>query len=266
MGEVGTVRKIFGGGFYLAAAVYLLAAKPPDFITVFAVIACVALAGLGATKYSDWAVIGGGMLIAGSLFLQSVLFYRCLDCIRADLILLTGVITLAVMDQGKYSLALRVLSATIAAFMALTMAIHYEPAVVFGLEVHYEPGQLPGPGRVIQDRYVEVLTPDNRILTLDIAEKPVLFFSPTCGACLKAVEALAKADPEGEHWVPVQSYGDPVKGRSLLSEKGYRGGSYTYAAKWYGSVPAMVTAVRDGGVVKISSLKEMLGIVRRDAG
>jgi|GEM_PF-1173953 len=257
-----------GGGFYLAAAVYLGATKPPDLITVTAVLCCLALAVLSATRYKDWAVIGGGLLIACSLLLQSVLSYRCLDCLRADLIILAGVISLAVPEQGRYKKVLRFLAFALTASMALTVALHFDPAAIAGRAVFAEEAEAAPCPEGCQDAAgtaggtsMGVIAPDQKPLSLDLALKPALFFSPKCSACIRAVEALAGADPGGNRWVPVQAYGDPAEGVKLLKEKGYRGEYYTYPGHWRGPVPVLAAAGKNGRVQKTSSLAEMLRLI-----
>ncbi|MCL6478979.1 MAG: hypothetical protein K6T65_11275 [Peptococcaceae bacterium] len=308
------IAKLLGAGFYLTASVYMAVTKPLDITTMLAIAAGLIMAGLAITKYTDWAAIGGGMMIAVSLFLQSLLSYRCLDCIRADVLILAGVISLSVMEQGRHRRALGILSVIITIFVAATIAVHYDPPAVFGMEPAWvtvaspegatgaacpeeDYGEAPGPavpgetgpgqtsgektggkqpekadtpqprpgvsGEPLKTapedpaRFVQVIAEDGGIVTLDAAEKPVLFFTPTCGACVRAVEALAKADPEGNKWVPVQAYGDPARGGEMLKDKGYRGESYVYVSRWSGAVPMMV-AVRNGTVYKTNSRDEMI--------
>lgn len=211
-------KKYLGCGFYLAAGVYMLATKPSDLITVIAIISCIALALLSATKHKDWAAIGGGVLIAGSIFLQSILSYLCLDCIRGDTMILAGVIALSIMERGKYRGTLIIFSSAIALLMIFTIKIHYSPLIVFSGRIVIEDqlSTCPEDGSNI---YFNVIDSDGSKITLNSGLKPVLFYSPNCGACLRAIEALAMEDPEGRRWVPVQSYGDLEKGRSLLTQK-----------------------------------------------
>lgn len=260
MNVIKKFKYYLGGLFYLGAAGYMLATKSPEFITVTAIVLCVAFAILSITRYSDWATIGGGMLIAGSLFLQSVLSYRCIDCIRADLVILAGVITLSIVHQGSYKRTLRILSSAITVFLALTLAVHYNPQVVFGMDtvVKETKGKCP-------ETEFEVLKPDGTETTIDALTKPVLLFSPSCGACQETIEALIKADPEGKNWIPVQSYDDPKEGEKLLKEKGYRGQSYSLVEDWPGMVPVMIATGQDGQGVQIDTMEEMLKKVRGGA-
>ncbi len=277
------MKKLPGGALFLAAAVYLAAMKPPDPVTAAAVAGLLALAILAMTKHANWAAFGGGLMIAASLFLQSLLSYRCLDCIRADLLILAGVISLSVIDRGAHRRTLGILSAVITVFVAATIAVHYNPPAVFGLERGREvlarpeiatgavetpqsqPGASGEPLKTAPEdpvRFIQAKAEDGRIITLDAAQKPVLFFSPTCRACVRAVEALAKADPEGGRWVPVQAYGDPAGGRELLKNKGYRGQIYVFSSRWSGMIPTLVV-LNQGGMAKIHNPEEMARIIIR---
>ncbi|MFZ5752703.1 MAG: hypothetical protein ACOY3J_00495, partial [Bacillota bacterium] len=250
-------KKLPGGIFFAAAAIYLVATKPLDLITLFAVTACGALAGLALTRYADWSVAGGGMLIAGSLLLQSIWSYWCLDCIRADLMILAGVIALSVVDEGRYKLALRVLASILVVILAAAVVLRYEPPVITNSslpakEVHATPADVSRPA--VQDdspfsppnpeRYVQAVTEEGNSVTLDAGARPVLFFSPSCGACLKAVEALVNLDPEGKRWVPVQTGGEISRGKAYLAERGYRGS--IFLGRWHGPVPTLLSSGKKG--------------------
>ena len=256
------LKKYLGGLFYLGAAGYMLATKTPELITVAAVILCIAFGALSITRYTDWATIGGGMLIAGSLFLQSVLSYRCMDCIRADLLILGGVITLSVVHQGSYKKTLKILSSVVTVFLALTLAVHYNPKVVFGMDTVVEEAPVGScPQKAVTTKF-EVYLSTGQKTTIDARNKPALLFSPSCGACKEAVTALIKADPEGKNWIPVQSYDDSKEGQKLLKEKGYKGQSYSLVEDWPGMVPVMIATGQDGQGIQIDTLEEMLKKVR----
>jgi hypothetical protein len=213
------------------------------------------LAGLAVSeRYAEWSIIGGAMLVAGSLFLQSALSYWCMGCLKADAMILGGIITLSILETGKLRVVLRILSSAVAVMLLLSVIIHVNPAEVesagYGMPVE-------GAGR-----YIAVAL-ENRKASLDTAVKPVLFYSPSCGACTKAVEELARIDPQGERWIPVQVAGDPKKGAEFLQKKGYRG--MGFSSDWPGAVPAMVTTMGDVSV-KTSNTEEMLKIVRGEGG
>ncbi|MCL4441470.1 MAG: hypothetical protein M1609_13035 [Firmicutes bacterium] len=299
------LKKLPGGIFFAAAAIYLVTTKPLDLITLFAVTVCGVMAGLALTRYSGWSVAGGGMLIAGSLLLQSVWSYWCLDCIRADLMILAGVIALSVMDEGRYKLVLRVLASVLAVILAAVVVLRYEPPVIvnsalLAKEVHTPPAgksrlavpekksgtevKPEGPPLIEQpdtssaraaipgnspipppnpERYVPAVSEEGRSVTLDAAERPVLFFSPSCGACLRAVEALVNFDPEGKRWVPVQTGGEISRGIAYLAEKGYRGS--IFLGRWHGPVPTLLSS-GEKGIYKTGIPEEMVRVVGGDAG
>ncbi|MFZ5648125.1 MAG: GGDEF domain-containing protein [Bacillota bacterium] len=240
------MRKIPGGSFFVAAGAYLALVKPLDVFTITAVILCAVLAGLSVTKHSKWAIIGGALMIAGSFFLQSVLSYSCMDCIRADILILAGIISLSILETGKMKKALRVMVSVMAVTVTAAVMIHTDISGVTGMVGLNQAG-----------RYLEVSTPNNKEMSLDTAEKPVLFFSPTCGACVRAVDALVKIDPEGKRWTPVQA-GEGDEGIKFLKYMGYRGETYT--GDWWGAVPAMVNT-KDGKTFTAHHIEEMVEIV-----
>ena len=248
------MRKILGGGFFVAAGVYLVVVKTPDIITLAAVMACALIAGLSATRYSDWAVIGGALLIAGSLFLQSALSYRCMDCLRADMLILAGIITLSIMEEGKLKTPLRIMTSVMAMMMVATVTLHTGLAGVASAQKVLPSGEV--------GRQITVTGEGGSKITIDTVFKPVLFFSPTCGPCNKAVEALVNVDPEGQHWVPIQTMGDPNLGKDYLKGKGYRGESLNNS--WSGMVPALVVT-RDGITMVIRNPEDMVKAIRGDA-
>ncbi|MFZ5632135.1 MAG: hypothetical protein ACOY40_04745 [Bacillota bacterium] len=246
------MRKLPGGSFFVAAAVYLAVTKPPDLITLLAIIGCAVIAGLSVTRYSHWSITGGAMLTAGSLFLQSALSYRCTDCLRADMMILAGIITLSVVQWGRLKTAVRTLASLMTVMMPAAVILYTSLAGVAGAE-RVLPVEKVG-------RYIMV-TGDGGDVSLDTADKPVLFYSPTCGACSEAVKTLAKLDPEGKLWVPVQTMGDPSKGGEYLKAKGFVGESFYF--DWGGPVPAMVVT-RDNKTVEVIDPEEMLRVVGGD--
>jgi len=270
------LKKLPGGIFFAAAAIYLVATKPLDLITLIAVTACGVLAGLAPTRYSDWSVAGGGMLIAGSLLLQSIWSYWCLDCIRADLMILAGMIALSTVDEGRYKLALRVLASILVVILAAAVVLRYEPPLITNSalpakEVHATPAgesrpAVPDSSPISPpnpERYVPAVTEEGNSVTLDAGARPVLFFSPSCGACLRAVEALVKLDPEGKRWVPVQTGGEISRGKAYLAERGYRGP--IFLGRWHGPVPTLLTW-GEKGIYRTGIPEEMLRAVGGDAG
>lgn len=292
MGVRDNLRKYAAASLFLVAGLYLLAAKPPDEVSILAAAACLAAAGLSATRHSDWAIAGGSILVAGSLLLQSAYSYRCSDCLLSDLIILAGVVLLPVAEKGKARVLIRSVVTLLVLVTAGNVFFHHRPGglppaglTAVKMDPEFDPARIPiagAPGKADRpapeqpggereersgeapERYVAAIDGEGRKVILDTAERPVLFFSPTCPACLRAVEALARSDPEGRRWAPVQSYGDPARGRETLRAKGYRGDSYLCSAGWGGSVPALV-AFSGKGLISASIPEDMLKIVRSEA-
>lgn len=263
--------KLIGGLFYTAAGIYLMATNPLDPITIAAIAGCMAVAALAVTRYSDWAAIGGGMMVAFSLLLQSVLSYSCTDCLKADVIITAGTVVLAMLDRGRHRALIRIMASVMTVMVAATIYIHHKPLefarvnyAVTGEDVVLSSGEIVkaphNPGR-----FVESVAADGSRVILDIAERPVLVFSTSCGGCLRTLEGLATTDPEGKRWVPLQVGGDAAAGRQLLREKGYRGDSYFYPAQWHGPVPVMI--VWDGArELRVNNPGAMIKVVGGDSG
>jgi len=238
--------------FFIAAGILLAATKSPDVFTVAAVAACALMAALSSTRYAVWSAIGGALLIGASLILQSVLSYRCLDCIKADLLILAGVIYLAVLEGGGMKKALRGMAAVAAAMLMANALLHYP---VF---TELLPEAAPA-GKMSQ--FISV-TYDGSGASLDTSVKPVLLFSPSCGACRSILEKLAEADPEGKGWAPVLVGGSPGEGRDLLSSNGYRGPMPR--TDWDAAVPALIIT-REGQTRALYGQEEILKAVRGDS-
>lgn len=134
-------------------------------------------------------------MVAISLFLQSILSYNCMDCMKADILIMSGMVTLSVLERGSKKLALRVITSVIAVFMTVTIIIYTDVSGEANLGRKLRVNEM--------GRYVEASNLDKSTMLLDTAEKPVLFFSLTCGTCIKAVDTLIKEDPEGSRWTPV---------------------------------------------------------------
>ncbi len=264
------IGKLAGSAIYTAAGIYLIATKPLDLITLIALAGCLAVAVLAATRYSDWVAIGGGMMVAVSLFLQSVLSYWCADCLKADVMIMAGTVVLAILDRGRHRAVIRLTASVMAVMVAATIYMHHKPLeaargnYTAAGEGAVRSGEVINPP-VYPDRYVQSVAADGSKVSLDIAERPVLIFSTSCGGCLRALEGLVGADPEGKRWVPLQVGGDAAAGRQLLREKGYRGDSYVYSSQWHGPVPVMLVwdGVRGS---KVNSPGTMIKVVRGDSG
>lgn len=243
--------KLTGVVFFAAAGIYIAAAKPLDSIALSAITACAALAGISLSKHSGWAAVGGALLIAGSLFLQSVMNYRCMDCLKADILILAGVVSLSVIEKGSHKKTIRLLAATMAVMMFFTLTLHNDGIMAASAENSPDEGN--------QLRYLPVRQ-EGRDFILDTAVKPVLLFTPTCGPCQRAVEAMVKKDPQGRLWTAVQVRGGHDAGREFLRAKGYTGNYFTW--EWNGPVPALVVT-RDGKTVLVHSPEEMGGLLAK---
>lgn len=224
------MNKYLSGIFFIAAGVLLAVTKIPDIFTVAAVAACALIAALSYTRYTVWSAIGGALLIGVSLSLQAVLSYWCTDCIKADLLIMAGIIYIAVTDSGSMKKALRGMAAVTTVMLIASTLIHYP--LITGSPLLETPQANIG-------QFINVTSGDKEI-TLDTAAKPVLMFSPTCGACRDVVENLARTDPAGERWTAVQVGGTPEEGADLLKGDGYKGVNYQYS-DWDSTVPALVT-------------------------
>ncbi|HBV99332.1 MAG: hypothetical protein JL50_21595 [Peptococcaceae bacterium BICA1-7] len=244
--------RYYGGLFFISAAVLLAATKSPDIFTVAAVAACALMAALSSTRHAVWSAIGGALLIGASLALQSALSYRCTDCIKADLLIMAGVIYLAVTESGGMKKSLRVMAAVATAMLAASALLHYPVSTGFSQE------EARG-GRISQ--FISVAN-DGEGALLDTAVRPALFFSPSCGACRSVLEKLAAADPEGNGWAPVLTGGSPGEGRDLLDSNGYLG--VMSWSEWDAAVPALIIT-RDGQTRALYGQEEILRAVRGDS-
>jgi hypothetical protein len=244
------MRELPGGLLFVAAAVYMAITKTPDVITLIAVSACAAIAALSGTRHTLWSIIGGAMLIAGSLLFQSVMSYRCFDCLKADFIILAGIIYLSVVSKEFKGLQ-RALSMGMMVLMAATIAVNTGPATA--------ENEKPAQSEELS-RYVTAYC-DDRQVSLDTAARAVLFYSPTCGPCQNTVQSLIQTDPQGKYWVPVQTSGEASKGEEYLTQKGYRG--IILSSEWNGPVPTMVVT-QGGQTIKLSNPEEMLRLVGGD--
>lgn len=219
------MKKLPASLLFLSAAVYLTAQADFDVITVFAVLICALCSAVALTHNSIWAIIGGIGLISISLTMQAVIKTTCLTCLKTDLLILAGVICLSLVQRGKIKIPARV--------MALVMTI-----VMVAVAFIAVPISSINESSAAQS--IAKLNPNKLDAEIEkIAEiKPVLLFSPKCPACKEVTEALAKLDPKGEKWQPVQSSGEVQEGVKYLKEKGYTG-KVSYH-RYAGGVPALV--------------------------
>ncbi|HBV98019.1 MAG: hypothetical protein JL50_01070 [Peptococcaceae bacterium BICA1-7] len=247
------VNKAFGGVFFISAGVLLAVTKTPDIFTVAAVIACSVIAAISLTSYAGWSVIGGALLIAGSLVLQTALSYRCMDCIKADLLILAGVIYLSIIETSERKNVLRGMAAVITTLFMVNALIHYP--VFIGKPMSAAASKV--------SQHISV-SYDGTRTSLDISAKPVLLFSTSCGACRSTIGRLAETDPGGKGWVPVQVDGDPGEGRELLDSAGYLGSMYQSETEWDEAVPALIIT-RDGQTSALYGQEKILEVLRGDS-
>ena len=233
------MKKLPASLLFLSAAIYLTAQADFDVIVVLAVLICTLCSTIALTHRSIWALIGGIGLISVSLAMQASIRSTCLTCLKADLLILAGVICLSLVQRGRNKTPARV--------MALAMTV-----VMFAVAF-----------LAVPISSVTTLTEAQNLTKLDINKldaeieklaetKPVLLFSPKCPACSEVTEALAKLDPKGEKWQPVQSGGDPQEGIKYLQDKGYTG--EIDFQRFSGGVPAIV--IKQDGQIKIVRGKE----------
>lgn len=234
------MRKLLGGSFFVAAAVYIAATKPPDFIMLAAMLSCAVCAALSVTRRYTWAVTGGALLISVSLAMQTYLSYNCSDCLKADALILCGIVYLTLLDGSKLKKLTRALSGGMTVILLL--------AFILAVPAESTPG-----------RYIIVTSSGSEEILLDTADKPVLLFNPDCSACGEAVTEMIQLDPEGRYWTPVQAGGDAAKGRKYLASKGYRGELFT--TDWPGFVPVMV--ITEGKETRlIRQAEKMAGVLK----
>lgn len=219
------MRRLLGGSFFIAAAMYIGLVKPMDIITLLSMVACTGVAILGMSKYYRWTVLAGGLLISISLVMQFSTSYLCLDCIRADVLILCGIIYFSFFSKGK----MKAVNAVSSLLLFLIMSF------VVILAVPISTAQTGTASHAQVSRYI--MLADGSVI--DSAEKPVLVFSPHCSACRQAVNELANIDPAGSSWVPVQSGGTREQGKTYLEQLGYRGEFYL-AGQWQSATPAFI--------------------------
>lgn len=249
------MKKMYGGIFFASAAVYLLATKPLDIITFLAVTLCAVMAGLSSTKYSFLTIIGGAAMIASSLFLQTTMSVKCMDCLKADILIMAGVMCISIVSRDKFRKVSRVLSAVLALVLSITVILH--------TDITNESGVAAAQGHM--GRYIKVAYNGSET-TLDTAKTPVIMYSPTCGACDKAISKLIEVDPEGKTWVPVQAMGDdPEEGVKFLKSKGFNGSSFYANNGSVSSVPLMIkTEMKNDQEVTITTYdpEEMVKMIK----
>ncbi|WP_333870914.1 hypothetical protein [Desulforamulus putei] len=243
-GMICALKKLPSSLLFLSAAVYLTAQADFDVITVLAVLICALCSAIALTHRSIWALIGGIGLISVSLAMQAGIKTSCLTCLKADLLILAGVICLSLVQRGSTKTPARV--------MALAMTVVMVVVAFLAVPI----GSI-GTSTASQERDITTKVNPNKpdaVLEKLAETKPVLLFSPKCPACKDVTEALAKLDPIGEKWQPVQSSGEAQEGAKYLKEKGYTGNIVYH--HYAGGVPALV--VKQDGKIKTIYGKEKI--------
>lgn len=229
------MKKLPASLLFLAAAIYLATQGEFDLITVFAVLICSLCGAITFTNQSIWALIGGIGLISVSLSMQAIIKSICMTCLKTDLLILAAVTCLSLVQRGNLKKPAR--------GMALIMTIILS-AVTF-IAVPISSSTTPAAAQNISSK----LDPNKLDAEIQKAAetKPVLLFSPKCSACKEVTDELAKLDPKGQKWQPVQSGGDPQEGIKYLQDKGYTGKMAFH--RFSGGVPALV--IKQDGQIKI---------------
>ncbi|SHF26978.1 hypothetical protein SAMN02745133_02229 [Desulforamulus putei DSM 12395] len=241
-GMICVLKKLPSSLLFLSAAVYLTAQSNFDVITVFAVLICALCSAIALTHRSIWALIGGTGLISVSLAMQAGIKTTCLTCLKADLLILSAVICLSLVQRGKNKTPARVMALAMTiimvavSFIAVPISSMNTSTAAQGITTKLNPNK-----------------PDAEIEKL-AETKPVLLFSPSCPACEDVTDALAKIDPQGEKWQPVQSSGEAQEGVKYLKEKGYTGNIVYH--HYAGGVPALM--VKQDGKIKTIYGKEKI--------
>ena len=197
--------------------------------------------------------MGGALLIGASLALQTALSYRCLDCIKADLLILAGIIYLSAAEKGTVKKPLRGMAVVVSVMFMANAFLHYP--LFSGQPLEAAQG-----GKA--SRFISVSSGGKEV-SLDTSVLPALLFSPSCGSCRSTVGELVETDPEGKGWVPVQVGGDPEEARALLSSIGYQGVIYHW--RWDEAVPALLTT-RDDKTKVVYGQESIVKVVRGDNG
>lgn len=238
------MRRPLGGIFFIAAAIYIGTVKIMDAITLSSMLACTLLAVLvGLTRYYKWTVVAGALVIITSLAMQLTLGFICADCIRADALILCGIIYLSFLTKGKIRVMNTILSTVMFALLFVMAAISI-------------PTDLD-PSETLEPKVERHITMTNGQV-IDTKNKPVLIFSTRCSACKQAVNKLIEVDPNGDLWTPIQSSGSLEEGKAYLEQCGYNG--ELYRTNWRGSVPTMIVT-SDDGTAAIRSVEKMLAVV-----
>ena len=234
------MKRLPGCLLFTAAAIYLITQGELDLFALPAALLCAVCAVIVFTKNHLWALIIGVGLIAVSLAMQIRLDYFCAFCLKSDMLILAAVVSLAIMQKGRFQVVARVVTG-VACVLLLGVTTVAAPELTSNAAISTAPDELGDD-------------------TLSLAqEKPVLLFSPSCGSCGEVVTALTEIDPAGEYWLAVQSGGPKDAGDSYLREKGYTGEAAIYQSLAH-TVPALLVESNDQ-VTVVYGTKNIVEIV-----
>ncbi|ACX51914.1 hypothetical protein Adeg_0769 [Ammonifex degensii KC4] len=198
-----------------------------------------ASAGLLFTSFWGWASVLASAAACASFSMQAVLGF-CPSCFAGAALFLAGAFLAAVgAPAGKQRAA---------ALLCLFL-----PVLALGWLSRTVPPGVPGEAGVLPVAGGSVREESRAAPTTDRASpgpgsspegapppggKVELYFSPSCPACGEAVLEAARADPEGERWVPVVVPGTAFHlGEEELARAGYRGAVRRDARSPCGHVP-----------------------------
>ena len=218
---------------FTAAAIFLATQGEMDLLTLPAVLCCAVGAVIALTGNQLWALVIGVGLVSVSLALQISMNYWCNSCMKADMLILAAVVSLAVIQRGRLKIPVWALTGIISILLLGATAIAGpEPLIAAATTVKTG------------------LSEETAALA---KQKPVLLFNPNCAPCGEVVSALIEIDPAADNWLAVQSGGQQGEGLRYLEEKGYQGAGVIYQ-KQSQAVPALV--IERNGVAKVIRGKE----------
>lgn len=182
------MKRLPGSILFTAAAIYLIIQGETNLLTLPAVLACAVCAVVALTRNHLWAVITGAGLISVSLILQISMNYWCDSCLKADMLLLSAVVCLAVIQRGKTRIPAWVMSGVICVLLfGVTIAVAPVGAGTPTLraatgEESYVQHEEAGDGTVAQHITVEDSAPTNNTTVGD--ETPTQH-APISGATIQ---------------------------------------------------------------------------------
>lgn len=235
------IQRYLAGFAYIFAGVYLISTKPTGYISWSGALSCIFIAIISFTKYKEWSILGGGILVAGSLFLQSMYSYHCIDCIRADIFILSGMILGLFFQRIRVKGILFSTFVVVFLFLAGNIVYHFDFRSIIGISATVPESASDNISReVLLDNNIKVFDDKGRVAKINISERPILLFSPFCSSCIKTLKLLGSVDPNGLRFFVAQTEGDLIEGKSLLRKFGYKGANYLFAGDWSNPVPAML--------------------------